>query len=422
MKKQILLLISIFLFLPLLLIAQENKVTYKFGGVVEFKTFFDDYRSKTGRYELQYNYPLAPNLNASGVDINQSNSLHFSIFSSRLTFSVSGLQLLKADVSSYIETDFLGSTEAYNGMLNLRHAYINLKWKRNNLLIGQSNHLTYVDEVAAGVICFAAGYPFNTLNRGMQVKYSQNLAKNIDLSVAALIYASHKPVGPVNAQMQAGIPDLHAQLKFGDANKIFGGITFGYKFFKPRTVDAMKNLISTTFGAYDVNAFFKATTNKGYTFKLWGIYGENLTMYNMLGGYGKIFYQTDNTNPVLDYDYANSRTLSAWLDFETPAYKNFKFGFFYGYQKSYGTATRIDATKNSAGEYLNGFYRDPALEWFCRISPRVLYSLSKKLIFGVEYNLTYAQWAKTIDANLRPVDKYSVNHNNRLEFVAKFVF
>ena len=422
MKKHILSLISIFLFLPLLLIAQENQVTYKFGGNIEFKTIYDDYRSKTARYDLQYTYPLARNFNTSGLDINKSRSLNFSVMASRLTFTVSGFEMLKANVSTYVETDFLGSAETYIGMLNLRHAYINLKWVNSNLLFGQSSHLTNVDEVSAGTVCFASGYPFNTLNRGMEIKYSQNLAKNVDFQIAAMIYSSHKSMGPANAQSQAGVPDLHAQLKFGDPNKIFGGITFGYKFFKPRTVDANKQLISTTFGAYDVNAFFKATTSKGYSIKLWGIYGENLTMFGMFGGYGKVAQFIDNTNPNPDYKYASTRALSTWLDFETPAYKNFKFGFFYGYQKSYGTATSIDATKNSSGEYIYGFYRDPSLEWFSRISPRVLYSLSKRLTFGLEYNLTYAQWAKTIDANLRPVDKYAVNHNNRLEFVAKFVF
>jgi len=422
MKKLISSIILLLLIAPSLSYSQENKVTYKFGGNIEFKTIYDDYRSKTARYDLQYTYPLAPNYNTSGVDINKSRSLNFSVMASRLTFTVAGFEMLKANVSTYIEADFLGSSETYIGMLNLRHAYINLKWANSSLLFGQSTHLTHIDEVAAGTVCFAAGYPFNTLNRGMEIKYSQKLAKNVDFQIAAMIYSSHKSMGPANAQSQAGVPDLHAQLKFGDPGKIFGGVTFGYKFFKPRTLDAAKQPISTTFGAFDVNAFFKATTNKGYSVKLWCIYGENLTMMGMFGGYGKIAYDNEHNVPVMDYKYASTRALSTWLDFETPAYKNFKFGFFYGFQKSYGTATKIDATKNSSGDYVNGFYRDPSLEWFYRISPRVLYSLSKRLTFGLEYNLTYAQWAKSIDAYLLPVERFSVNHNNRLEFMAKFVF
>ncbi len=162
---------------------------------------------------------------------------------------------------------------------------------------------------------------------------------------------------------------------------------------------------------------------EGCSLKLFGIYGENLTMYNMLGGYGKIAYSTDFTNTTeLDYKYDNSRTLSTWLDFEVPSYKNFKLGFFYGFQKSYGTKKAIDVTKNSSGDYLFGYYRDPNLDWFTRFSPRIVYSLSKKLIFGLEYNLTFAQWAKTVDPYLRTFVKHSINHNNRIEFMAKFVF
>lgn len=90
-------------------------------------------------------------------------------------------------------------------------------------------------------------------------------------------------------------------------------------------------------------------------------------------------------------------------------------------QKNYGTSSRVDVSRINTEEAATGYFRDPNLEWFCRISPRITYNLSKKLIFGLEYNLTYAQWAKSIDANLLPVEKLSVNHNNRIEFMAKFV-
>ncbi len=414
MKKSISIILITCLLVPLTLMAQDEEPVYKLGGFIEFKSFFDDYRSQAGRNGLQYKYPLMPNFNSIGDDLNISNSLNFSIASTRLSFSVSGIKLKNTYINTYIEADFLGSGESYIGMLNLRHAYLNLNWKNNSLLFGQTDHLTVVKEVSAGTVAFGSGYPFNSLHRGMQVRYSGKFAEGITFLAAADFYSGHNSTGPANAQMLAVLPDIHAQLKFGDPDKLFGGVTFGYKMFKPRSKDATNKPISTAVGGFDINGFFKVSI-EGYSLKLWGIYGDNLSMYNMLGGYGKVSYNGGSS--ILDFDYTNMRTLSLWGDFETPAFKNYKIGLFYGYQRNMGTKDPVDLESTS-----DLFFRDQKLEWFTRISPRVVYSLSKKLIFGLEYNLTFAQWAETIDQYLKPTGRFDINYNNRLEFMAKFVF
>ncbi|PKP41269.1 MAG: hypothetical protein CVT93_08995 [Bacteroidetes bacterium HGW-Bacteroidetes-10] len=76
----------------------------------------------------------------------------------------------------------------------------------------------------------------------------------------------------------------------------------------------------------------------------------------------------------------------------------------------------------ASGDYTYGYYKDPNLVWFSRISPRIVYNLSKKLIFGVEYSLSHAQWAKSTDMKFRADELHPVNHNNRLEFIAKYSF
>ncbi|MCK9629045.1 MAG: hypothetical protein M0R37_10690 [Bacteroidales bacterium] len=416
MKKIQTIVMLLLLAVPVIVTAQTKEILYKFGGFVEFKSYFDDYRSRTSRYDLQYKYPLSPNMNDDGIDINKSNSLNYSIAASRLTFSVAGMKFLNADVNTYVEADFLGSGESYIGMFNLRHIYMNFKWKKSALLLGQTNHLTHVSEVSSNMVGFGSGYPFNTLNRGMQVRYEVMLSENMKFLAAAEMYSGHKSLGPASAQAQSGIPDLHAQIKLGNANKIFGGATFGYKFFKPRNTDGNNNPISTTVSAFDVSLFAKAVIGRGFSVKLWGIYGENLSMYNMLGGYGKLAY---TASEPLDFDYSNLRTLSTWAEFETPSYKNFNFGLFYGYQKNCGTKDKLD-TSASGANYL--YFSDQKMEWFSRVSPRITYSLSKKLIFGLEYNLTFAKWSKSVDANLKPLTSFDVNHNNRLEFMAKLNF
>ncbi|HPS96142.1 MAG TPA: hypothetical protein PK115_06045 [Bacteroidales bacterium] len=421
--KKTLLALSVLLFIaPSILVAQENKLNIKFGGFVEFKGYYDSYRSRASRYDLTNYYPLSPKMNNAGEDINNTGSLNFSISTSRLYINVGGIKLLNADVNSYFEADFCGSTEAYIGMFNLRHAYINMKWKKSSLLIGQTDHLTYVGDVNGQTVAFGAGFPFNSLNRNIQIRYTANLAKNVNLIVAAHMFGGTTSLGPAKAQAQAGIPDLQAQIRFGDPAKVFGGITAGYKVLKPRTTDALNNLISTSIGSFDINAFFRAALGKGYTLRMWGIYGENLSHLGMIGGYGKINdVYLGSSNPLLDYKYENVRSMSSWIDFETPSFKDFKFGIFYGYQKSFGTKDVVDITMAN-GDYSFGFYKDPKLMWFSRLSPRVVYSASKKLIFALEYSLSQAKWAKTIDTNLKGTDFFPVNHNNRIEFMAKYVF
>ena len=46
MKKAIVILSVLFISVSSFVKAQENKVTYKFGGFIEFKSYFDDYRSR----------------------------------------------------------------------------------------------------------------------------------------------------------------------------------------------------------------------------------------------------------------------------------------------------------------------------------------------------------------------------------------
>ena len=422
MKKTLLALTLLLLITPSILTSQENKLNFKFGGFVEVKSYYDSYRSRASRFDLTNYYPLSPKLNSAGEDINKNGSLNFSIATSRLFVNIAGVKLLNADINSYFEADFCGSSETYIGMFNLRHAYINMKWKKSSLLFGQTDHLTYLGEVNAQTVSFGAGFPFNPLNRSIQIRYTASLAKNVNFLIAAQMHGGSTSLGPAKAQAQAGVPDFQAQIRFGDPAKIFGGITAGYKVLKPRTIDALNNLISTKIGSFDISAFFRATIAKGYTLRMWGIYGENLSHLGMIGGYGKVSdFLSGSSNLNINYSYENVRSMSSWIDFETPSFKDFKFGIFYGYQKSFGTKEFIDVTM-SGGDYTYGFYKDPKLMWFSRLSPRVVYSASKKLIFALEYSLSQAKWAKSINTNLKGTDFFPVNHNNRIEFMAKYVF
>lgn len=393
------------------------KPRFTFSGRVEARFIYNSYNSKDSRDGVLYYYPLAPSYDKGGSDLNSENSLNFSVFSTRLSFLVDNIRVLGADMNAYVETDFLGSSDNYLQLLRLRQAYINFKWKNDRLLLGQTTSLTYMEDIAPATVMFNGGLPFNTLNRGAQIRYTRYFSPIIYWDFAAEIYTAHKSVGPSNAQTKAAIPDLHTRLVFGDAKKIIGGVTFGYKFFKPRSVDNSGYKVSTIVPSYDVSAFL-AFTIDDYKFKIWGIYGQNLTPYCMIGGYGKVL----GDNASGDYKYSNINTFSGWFDFETPLYKGFQFGLFAGYQTSLGANKDVDLTRSDNGDFAYGYYRDANLAWFSRVSPRVYYHASKKFAFGLEYSYASSSWAQTVEPNFRALTSYPTTNDNRVELLARFSF
>ncbi len=398
---------------------QENKPVYKFGGMIDFKVYTDSYKSRTYRNDLIYFFPLAPKYNAAGEDLNKVSTLNMSIFSSRLNFSVSNFKFLNAEANAYVEGDFLGANEAGLQMFSMRHIYLNLKWGKNALLLGQTNHPVYIDEVSPNTIAFAAGLPYYFLNRAPQIRYTRKINDQFSVTAAAVVFSLHNTVGPVNSQTTAMMPDMQVQLKYGANSPLFIGLNAGYKLLKPRQTDAAGTMIDKTVGSYNVSAFAKATTKAGYTFKLWGIYGENLTMLLFPGGYGKLLQ--DNASG--DYDYSNIRTFSSWADFETPILANrWRAGIFAAYQKNLGSSKELDLTKDASGNFSYGFFRDAEISWFSKIAPRVEFIADKKLIFALEYALSHSQWSKSYDKKFQPVDLYPTQHNHRVELMARFVF
>jgi len=387
----------------------ENKIKYKFGGYVELKAYYDDYKSKTTRNQMIYLYPLAPEYNM-GRDINKYSTLNASVFASRLNFSVTGMEFLNAKVNTFIEADFNGSSQATIYMLNIRHAYINMDWGNSSLLMGQTDHLTLVNEVTASTLAFIAGYPFNPLNRSIQLRYTYSPAKNIKLLAAAHMYTAHKSLGPEDAQANAKIPDLQFQIKLGDPQKTFGGITAGYKFLKPVIYDYQHNNDAPTMGSFNIGAFLRTNVEDKILFKTWASYGKNMTMLGQLGGY---LMQWSEHSSI---KYESIGAISWWQDTEVNLKGNFKAGVFAGYQ------TRL----NSAGKITYGInpetLRDQKLLWFGKVSPRLTYNISNKFILGVEYSRTTAMWAKELNGKLEPISKHPKTSNNRIELMAKVVF
>ncbi|MFI3322632.1 MAG: hypothetical protein R3Y50_08930 [Rikenellaceae bacterium] len=398
----------------------EKKLTYKFGGTLDLRFIYDSYAHASVRNSAIYFMPLAPSYDTNGVDLNDVDKLTFNPYATRLTFSVDGIEALGAKGRLYIETDFAGSGDSYMQMLRMRHAYLNLDWEKNSLLLGQTNNLNFPSEIISNTVDMA-GIPYCPLNRGMQIRYSHKFGKNVIFRSALEMFTPHNSVGPTDAQSNALMPAISAQMVFGNSDRFLAGLTAEFKVLKP--YNSRTNSMGEVFAVNEkissgsISAFAKYTVND-YKFQLWGIYGSNLSHLSMIGGYGKVAGSSIDT----DYEYANIYTMTSWFDFETPKFSNFQFGLFTGYQHNFGSKEALDLTQTVDGTYDYGYFRYGDVNWHGRVAVRSFYHATSALSFGLEYGYNYAQWSKEVDEYLQPIETYPVTVDNRLILYVRFVF
>lgn len=416
MRKLLLLFLSV-IFLPGILISQETeqKPSVTLSGFVRYELFFDTYESVDTRDGEVYLYPLRENLDINGDDINNNFQLNMLGLQARPRISAVGPNAFGAKVTGVLEGDFLGVSQADSRMLRLRHGFLKLNWEKSELMMGHTWHPMFVTECFPTTVSMGAGVPFHVLNRAPQVRYTASLGNTMSVMGALLIHGYHKSVGPADAQRNSGLPDTQFQFKFKTDN-IFTSFTAGYKFLTPRleTIDGVKT--NETIGSFNIAANTKLSFDP-VTIKVEGIYGQNLTHFIMIGGYGAAEDPTVVAN--YDYEYTNINTMSVWSDVAF----NLDFmeiGVFGGYSSNLG----------AKGDYYSlGYERGRDIKSIFRVSPRVVVK-SGKVDFGLEYMLTGATYGD-LDATA-PADplhpEYSFTDtdkptiNNRMIFSARYKF
>lgn len=385
----------------------ETKFSFKFGGRIDVNLFYDSYQSIESRGGLMYKFPDKPAYNKDGDDVNFRPWLRFGIASSRVNFAATATNVLGATVRGFIEVDFMGTADNVLSTIRLRHAYVDMKWKNRALLVGQTSHLTMVDQVAANTVTFGGGYSINPLNRPVQVQFTQNLGRYSNLTLAAAIF------GGVTGDRQsyALMPDIQLRYTGGNADTFTYGLVVGMRSEKPRTLTADSTLTSEKILSFNAAIFARYTFGGGYAAKIFGLWGGDLSPLSILGGYAPLY---EDRNKV-DYGYAPLRAFSAFLDVESPLYcKSWQWGIFGGWQQNLGSAQMIDLSQATIA--------NKGINYYWRVAPRVYYNYKKHLTFGLEYMLSGAQWAKEMDNYYMPISNYETTYNSRVTFLARFKF
>jgi hypothetical protein len=410
MKKLILLTI---LLSSISLFSQESdeKLKLDFYGFIKSDYWIDSRQvvyAREGLFNLMpKNISFDKNLN----DINASPNFNFSAITSRAGINISGLKSFNADVDAKLEADFSGiSNQDINGF-RLRHAYLNLKWQRSELLLGQTWHPMFVTDLFPRVISLNTGAPFQAFNRSPLARFSfkNNNFKLIFAAIAQRDYANFGPNGRSFEYLSNAVaPNMHLQLQYKLNNQILG-IAVDAKSLRPELISDSNFINKNKVNSISFMAYY-LFSNDRIDFRLKAIYGQNLSDQLMLGGYA--VKSIDTITAVKTYTPTNH--VFVYLN---PVFKRkmknknkIHYGLFLGYAQNLGTSDENAGIYYATGADIRSLFR---------IAPS-LSIISNKTQFCLEYEFTSAQYGIADKNGI--VDNLNLVSNSRLLFTGFYFF
>ncbi|MCQ2976060.1 MAG: hypothetical protein MJ211_14760 [Bacteroidales bacterium] len=369
--------------------AKESGWSYKIQGFIDPQVHYDTREIVSGREEQMLFYPAPKNLDADGNDLNAKGSLNMLTITARIGMKINAPDMLGAKVFGYIEGDYTGSTNDGINMLRLRHAYVDMKWDKDELLVGQYWHPMVAHEVMPGTRPLNMGVPFHPYSRYVQTKYTRYFNK-IELNAIAAFQLDNKAVGPNGASTEylrnSCLPELNAQLVYRGDN-VYLGAMYNYVLIQPRTFTTdnlgAKHKTDTKIGSSAFSIFGKILS-ENLDFRFQAIYGDNFYEQCLIGGY----IETPKFNSS-DYSYKNFGTTTIWADFSKRT-GVCRPGIFVGFGKNNSFGDDFDNSEMIYGRGIdiNNLYR---------IQPRIGFYPTKALNFFVEYELTTVDYGKRVD-------------------------
>jgi hypothetical protein len=357
-------------------------------GFVRTDYIWDTRKSAQVR-ELNLNlYPLdeAPLTTDGNVDQNAVGQSNFLSVVSRLGVKAKGPDVWGAKIYGVLEGDFFGNTEGSPssiGLLRLRHAYANMDWAKSSLTLGQTWYPAFVPEVFPGVANFSTGILFNPFGWASQVKFKQNLNKELSVAVTAYKEREFTTIAATgqsqnSATINSSLPTLNGHLQFKNANWI-AGLQAEYKSIQPLTVSNGK-MSSEKVNSTTLIGYAKYSNDKFHV-KAYGISGGDLSSFVMLGGYAGY---TASSTEVEKYEAI--KTTAFCLDIASNG-KKVAPGLFFGMTQNNGTGK-----EGATAFYGRGVSTGRTIDKVMRVSGRVDFK-QNKFRFTPELEYTAATWA-----------------------------
>lgn len=347
-----------------------------------------DTRKSVQVRELNLNlYPMDESLLTTdgNKDQNAVGQSNFLSVVSRLGTKVKGPNVWGAKMNGTLEGDFFGNTEGTPssiGLFRLRHAFVNMDWAKSSLTVGQTWYPAFVPEVFPGVVNFSTGILFNPFGWASQVKFKQNLTKQISLAITAYKereFTNYAATGQAqnSASINSSLPTLNGHLQFKNTNWI-AGLQAEYKSIQPLTVSNGK-MSTEKVNSTAIIGYAKYSNDK-FSVKAYGISGGDLSSFVMLGGYAGY-----TTSPTEVETYEAIKTTAFWIDIASNG-KKVAPGLFFGMTQNNGTGK-----DNATAFYGRGVSTGRTVDKVMRVSGRVDFKQNKfKVSPEIEY--TGATW------------------------------
>jgi hypothetical protein len=412
-KKTIL---FILMFIPLLAMSQEEQKPafgIKFSGYVKNDIFLDSRKTCNALEGAFLLYPDNVKYDNDNVDINAHTRLTFLAIQSRLHGDIFGPDAFGAKTSGVIEAEFTGTQIGNANGFRLRHAYGKLSWESTDLLIGQTWHPMFVEGCFPEIMAMNTGSPFQPFSRNPQIRVVQKL-KDFRFMLTLASQLDFTSWGGTDAIRNATLPEVNLRIQYQHFNEdktreLFFGAGIDYKVLVPRLVTDSNYATNASLNTYAAMAFFKYRNNY-ITFKMEGVYGQNLYDQVMLGGYA-YKYTTDSAIIARgDFDYTSLNNVSAWADIATNGTK-LQFGIFGGYTKNLGSRFNILTYKTGSSLFSRGWN----IDYVYRVSPRIVF-ISGKMKMGIEGDYTVAGYGTSINSlgdvqDVKPVSNFRLMYS-----------
>lgn len=366
-----------------------KKWTFSFSGMVNPQVYADTRQVVAGREEMMLFFPKPVERDAEGHDLNAVPSLNMLAITTRLALTIEGPDVLGANLKGYIEGDYTGATDASINMFRLRHAYIDMRWRHNELLIGQYWYPMTIHEIMPETRPLNMGAPFHPYARYAQVRYSAR-ADWFEAVAVAAFQLDNKSQGPdgssTNYLKRSMVPECNFQLRYHD-DRFIAGIAYNLMVTKPRvfvldTLD-QKHKVDDRYVSHSLSAFF------GYMGPKWRITAQTILSDNLyegctLGGY---IERETLDGAVYSYDYRPWHFTTAWLDFGR-ATGSWRPGLFLGGGINNDRYNDLAANETAYG-------RGHDIRWLYRIQPRIGYVSKFGLSLWFEIEHTFARYSET---------------------------
>jgi hypothetical protein len=344
-------------------------------------------------------FPEAPVEDIYGQDVKARGQSDILPIYSRLGIKIDGPKVgpEEAHVYALLEADFFGRAEPdlfepiepsrLERNFRLRHAFLDMKWREYEFLVGQSWHPFAFPPLKPATIAIGYGIPIVSYNRSPQIRFTY-YGKSYEVVAAVLsqlMFVSDGPLGlsPIYAR-NAFIQNAHLQYIFFPNEHTILGAGFDFKRLVPRLAGLVDNHIvkvQESINSIAALAYIDLDYECHHiTSKI--AYAQNGTNLNMIGGYA-----VHSIDPVTDQrTYTNLNTLAWWIDLYAKG--TIQPGIFAGVSENFGASKTIIPSIEVDDVVIPLVYGVGSnINRVIKVAPRIQFNF-EPFIFGIELGYT----------------------------------